>query len=297
MPTQTDDLKRLLHAEHWDPFSLLGPHRAIDNGGAWVVRAFLPEAQEASVVVDGQDARPIEMRRVHPDGLYEASLETARDGRYRIRVRDRWGQTTERHDPYAFPNLLTDFDLHLFAEGKHYRAYDTLGAHLRTVRGVQGVHFVVWAPNAMRVSVVGDFNHWDGRRHPMRTRGATGLWELFLPDLPECTIYKYEIRPRNGGAPFLKADPFALASEMRPKTASVVRDLSRYEWRDADWMAQRRQRNWFEQPIAIYEVHFAAWRRGDGGRWLTYRELTEQLVPYAKKMGYTHLELMPVAEH
>src|SRR5581483_526999 len=151
---------------------------------------------------------------------------------------------------------------------------------------------------AMRVSIVGDFNHWDGRRHPMRSRGATGLWELFVPDLPECTIYKYEIRPRNGGAPFLKADPYAFASELRPKTASVVRDLSHpYEWRDADWMSARGQLNWFERPISIYEVHFAAWRRGEGGRWLTYRELTEQLVPYVKEMGYTHLELMPVAEH
>ena len=300
MQTPTEELQRLIRAEHWDPFVLLGPHPMSDNGHTrTVVRAFLPEAVEAVLGPDGQE-RPVPMARVHKEGVFEAPLpDTVREGRYRLKVTDQWGGVSERHDPYAFPNLLTDFDLHLLAEGRHYRAYETMGAHVRTVRDVTGVHFVVWAPNAQRVSVVGDFNHWDGRRHPMRSRGGGGLWELFVPDLPERSVYKYEIRPRGGNAPFLKADPYAFAAELRPKTASIVRDPSRYRWADQAWMERRSKANWFERPISIYEVHFGAWRRvpDEGNRWLTYRELAATLVPYVKDMGFTHVELMPVAEH
>jgi 1,4-alpha-glucan branching enzyme len=164
---------------------------------------------------------------------------------------------------------------------------------------VNGVQFVVWAPNAQRVSVAGDFNGWDGRRHPMRTRGATGLWELFIPDIPEGSAYKYEIRSRHADAPFLKADPYAFAAELRPKTASIIRDISHYQWGDGHWMERRRHRDSLVEPMSIYEVHLGSWRRvpEEGGRWLTYRELAATLVPYVKMMGYTHLELMPVAEH
>jgi 1,4-alpha-glucan branching enzyme len=187
----------------------------------------------------------------------------------------------------------------LFAEGTFYKAYATMGAHLRTVQGVTGVHFVVWAPNAHRVSVVGDYNQWDGRRHPMTNRGATGLWELFIPDLPDGTLYKYEIRPRGQDAPLLKADPYAFAAELRPRTASVVHDLSRYQWNDRPWMTARAQRNPLTTPLSIYEVHLGSWMRvpEEQNRWLTYRELASKLIPYAKDMGYTHLELMPVTEH
>ena len=205
----------------------------------------------------------------------------------------------ERHDPDAFPPLLTDFDLHLFAEGRHYRAYDMMGAHVRTVEGVAGVHFVVWAPNALRVSVVGDFNGWDGRCHPMRSIGSTGLWELFIPDLPEGAVYKYEIRPQSGDAPFLKADPYAFAAELRPKTASLIWDLSGYRWGDQAWMAARATRDPLTSPLAIYEVHLGSWMRvpEEGSRWLTYQELATKLIPYVKEMGYTHVQLMPVTEH
>jgi len=298
---QTDDIERLLRAEHWDPFAVLGPHpmKGTKTQGI-VVRALLPEALEATLLPDEPGEVPVPMAPVHDAGLFEASLpDMGKTCRYRIRVKDRWGGVTERHDPYAFPVLLSDFDLHLFAEGRYYRAYETMGAHVRTVDGVTGVGFVVWAPNALRVSVVGDFNGWDGRRHPMRSRGATGLWELFIPDVPEGSAYKYEIRSRNQEAPFLKADPYAFAAEMRPKTASVVRDITRYEWGDKAWMEARRAGDPLRRPWAIYEVHLGSWARvpEDNRRWLTYKELAAKLIPYVKEMGYTHLELMPVTEH
>ena len=221
----SDDLARVLRAEHWDPFAVLGPHERMQNGKRFVVvRAFLPEAAEADLLGNGHVQR---MAKVHEDGLFEGTLSDLHDrGSYRLKVKDRWGGVTERHDPYAFRDLISDFDLHLFAEGRLYRAYSLLGAHVIDVNGVSGVRFVVWAPNAMRVSVVGDFNGWDGRRHQMRSRGASGLWELFIPDLGDGAHYKYEIRSRDGGAPFLKADPYAFFAELRPKTAAIVHDTS-----------------------------------------------------------------------
>jgi 1,4-alpha-glucan branching enzyme len=294
------DIELVVQAEHWDPFVLLGPHPVSGNGNPQlVVRAFLPEAEEASVLPDGDEGRGVPMKSIHSAGLFEATVPSSFQPLYRFRVRDRWGTVTVRHDPYAFPPLLTDFDLHLFAEGRHYRSYQTLGAHPVEVTGVKGIRFVVWAPNAKRVSIVGDFNGWDGRRHPMRSRGSTGLWELFIPDLAQGATYKYEIRPQDGRAPFLKADPYAFAAELRPKTASIVWDLERYQWRDHAWMEGRAGRDHLSSPISIYEVHLASWRRvpEQGNRWLTYGELADQLIPYAREMGYTHLELMPVTEH
>ncbi|HJU04680.1 MAG TPA: 1,4-alpha-glucan branching protein GlgB [Nitrospiraceae bacterium] len=292
-----DDVERLLRAEHWDPFSVLGPHPVVENGRAMLaVRVFAPDAREVSVILDHGEASPM----MHVlGGLFETTLPADTPSRhYRIRMTDQWGEVTERHDPYAFPGLISEFDLHLFAEGKLFRAYDVLGGHVRTIDGVTGVRFVVWAPNAMRVSVVGDFNGWDGRRHPMRNCGGSGLWELFIPDIPEGTAYKYEIRPRNHDVPLLKADPYAFAAELRPKTASLIHALS-YEWRDHEWMTRRGSRDTLSEPISIYEVHFGSWMRvpEESNRWLTYRELTSKLIPYVKELGYTHVELMPVTEH
>ncbi len=307
MTAHIDDIERLVRAEHWDPFVLLGPHPTTANGKpAVVVRAFLPEARDASVLIDAgllpgeRGSQPVPMRTVHPAGLFEATVPGVIDKtRYRLRVTDRKGGVTERHDPYAYPPLLTGFDLHLFGEGRHYRAYDMLGAHIRTVEGVAGVGFVVWVPNAMRVSVVGDFNGWDGRRHPMRNRGNTGLWELFIPDIVEGAAYKYEIRPRDRDVPLLKADPYCFAAELRPKTASIVRSLAGYKWGDQRWMEERAAGDPLASPLAIYEVHLGSWARvpEEGDRWLTYRELAAKLIPYVKEMGYTHLELLPVTEH
>src|SRR2546428_13612 len=297
----SEDIERLIRAEHWDPFCVLGPRTVTANGKrATLVRAFLPEAVEAYLLPGDQGTRPVAMTSAHVAGLFEATVPPMGEKpRYRLRVPDRRGGVTECHDPYAYPPLLSDFDLHLFAEGRLHRAYEILGAHLHTVDDVAGVRFAVWAPNALRVSVVGDFNGWDGRRHPMRSRGATGLWELFIPDIPEGSNYKYEIRPRDHDVPFLKADPYAFAAELRPKTASIVRDISRHRWGDQHWMAARANRDPLSGPLSIYEVHLGSWMRvpEEGSRWLTYRELTERLIPYAKDMGYTHLELMPVTEH
>ena len=294
-------IEQLVKGHHWDPLSVLGPHTIQQNGTAGIViRCFLPEAKEASVCLDSAEQPAVPMTRVHDSGLFEAVLREALPrSHYRVRLVDYAGGVSERYDPYAFAPLLTDFDLHLFAEGTFFRAYDTLGAHLRSVDGIAGIHFVVWAPNAARVSIVGDFNQWDGRRHPMTNRGATGLWELFIPELPDCTLYKYEIRPRDRDAVLLKADPYAFASELRPKTASVARELSHYQWNDHAWIEARRQRDPLSTPVTVYEVHLGSWMRvpEEDNRWLTYRELAAKLIPYAKDMGYTHLELMPVTEH
>ena len=294
-----DELKRLFRAEHWDPFSLLGPHPASREGTAGVVvRAFVPEASRVEVLRHGKDSQ--RMTRIHDEGLYEVTIADARLPLvYRLAVTDGQGHKTERHDPYAFSQLITDFDLHLFSEGRLYRAYNLLGAHCLSLDGIAGVRFIVWAPNAKRVSVVGDFNNWDGRRHQMRNRGVSGLWELFIPDIPEGAVYKYEIRSNNGDAPFLKADPYAFAAELRPKTGSVVRNITHYQWKDQAWMEGRTRQNSLSAPLSIYEVHLGSWRRvpEDGNRWLTYRELAASLIPYVKDMGYTHIELMPVTEH
>lgn len=296
-----EHIERLVGAEHWDPFAILGPHPIARNGAsATVIRAFLPEALSVDLVLEGRDGPPLAMASIHEAGLFEATVpRSVASCRYRLRVSERRGTVTDRHDPYAFPPSLTDFDLHLLAEGRHYRAYNVLGAYPATVAGVAGTRFAVWAPNAVRVSVVGDFNGWDGRRHAMRSRGGTGIWELFIPELAEGEVYKYEIRSHACPTPFLKADPYAFAAELRPKTASVVRSLDGHAWGDGDWMAARSTRDPLSAPLTIYEVHLGSWMRvsEEGHRWLTYRELAAKLVPYAKDMGYTHVELMPVTEH
>ena len=209
------------------------------------------------------------------------------------------GGTREFHDPYAFPPVISDYDLYLYGEGKLFKAYEKFGAHVCQNHGVKGVNFAVWAPNARRVSVVGDFNQWDGRRHPLQNRGGTGVWELFIPDIGEREAYKYEILPQSGGPPLLKADPYAASAELRPKTASVIRNLSGYQWGDQEWMVTRERKDPLYQPLSIYEVHLGSWRRvpEERARWLTYQELAKTLVPYVKEMGFTHIELLPVTEH
>jgi len=309
-PSQQDDLsaeiERLGRAEHADPFHILGPHPVeVDGERRLAIRAFLPRAKDLSVVcVYGGAIAPYSARRVHADGFFEALLPysdgiLAAPAGYRLRIGEVDGSSREIYDPYAFPPLLSDFDLHLIGEGTHYLNYEKLGAHVREVAGVRGVHFGVWAPNARRVSVVGDFNRWDGRVHPMRRRGSSGVWELFLPDLEEGLVYKFEIRPNSSDVPLLKADPYSFSAELRPKSGSIVANIDRYTWGDAAWMTARGHRNWLEAPISIYEVHPGSWRRvaEEGNRWLTYRELADRLVPYVKQMGYTHIELLPVMEH
>jgi len=211
------------------------------------------------------------------------------------RVADKNGDMKTIEDPYAFPSLLSEFDLYLIGEGTHYRIYDKLGAHLRTIDGVSGVNFGVWAPNAATVSVVGDFNGWDERPHQMRKHYANGVWELFIPRVGEGELYKYRIKTNNGRT-LEKADPYACAAEVPPRTASIVADLDGHQWGDDDWITHRRKENFLEEPISVYEVHLGSWRR-EGGEWIGYRELAHRLVKYCREMGFTHLELLPVSEH
>ena len=292
---------KIARAEWWNPFEVLGPQEEKRKGQmAFVVRAYLPDAASVVVVLTDTTQDPIPMAAIEPSGFFEAQVSgrlAPKD--YRLLVTHSHGGTSEAHDPYAFAPVLTEYDLHLFGEGKLYQAYEKLGAHPCVHQGIRGVNFAVWAPNAMRVSVVGDFNGWDGRRHPMRSRGGTGIWELFIPDMAEWEKYKYEIRPKDSEMPLLKADPYATQAELRPQTASVVRDVSGYFWKDDSWMKTRQSRNVLTEPLSIYEVHLGSWRRvpEEGGRWLTYTELADQLIAYVKEMGFTHIELMPVVEH
>jgi 1,4-alpha-glucan branching enzyme len=296
-----EELERIVHSAHSDPFQVLGAHLVKGGNKEYVaVRAFLPEAAEVSVVEmdGGQQIYPA--KKIHKEGLFEAIVRNRDEVfPYRLRKKDTSGTVSEFKDPYSFLPVLSEFDLYLMAEGTHHTQYEKLGAHKMVVQGTEGVLFAVWAPNAIRVSVVGDFNQWDGRRHMMRVRGATGIWEIFIPGLREGTRYKFEIKSRFKGFIAQKADPYAFYSEVRPKSASVVWSVDLYKWSDKEWMQARGKRNWFESPVSIYEVHLGSWRRDpdEGGRWLTYRELAESLVPYVLQMGYTHVELMPVMEH
>ena len=268
----------------------------------WVIRAFLPEARTAWVVdlLRGEPGELVPMERLHPDGLFQAVFsDRAEPFMYRLKIENHEGHQWEIVDPYQFGPVLTDFDLHLLGEGTHLRNYERLGAHLRTHEGFRGVHYAVWAPNAERVSVTGNFNHWDGRRHPMRNRGATGIWELFIPDLCEGEVYKFEIKSRNHGYVVQKADPYGFASELRPKTASVVWDLSKFAWGDDEWMATRAQRQALDRPISVYEVHLGSWKKtGESATgFLNYRELAHDLAAHLEHTHFTHIELMPITEH
>jgi 1,4-alpha-glucan branching enzyme len=282
-----------------DPFAILGPHAATHNGrSVIVIRTMQPSATDVDLLV-GDRALPMDKR--HPDGLFEVSIDAAgrspADLFYRLRARED-GASREFIDPYRFGQVLGDLDLHLFSEGTHYRAWEKLGSRRLPVDGVTGVHFAVWAPNAQRVSVIGDFNRWDGRVNPMRKLVPSGIWEIFIPELPERSCYKFEVRT-SGGHLLHKTDPYGRYFEIPPNTASVVLD-ERYEWRDSEWMRDRASFDgWRERPMSIYEVHLGSWRRvpEEGGRTLTYRELADTLVPYVREMGYTHIELMPVMEH
>ena len=281
-----------------NPFALLGPHRVVADGRpALVIRTLQPSASDVQLVTRD---RVYGMQR-RGDGLFETKIPldgAPDDFQYWFRLRE-GSVTRDTGDPYRFGQILTDFDLHLFSEGTHYRVWDKLGSHRATVGQTTGVHFAVWAPNAQRVSVIGDFNRWDGRVHPMRKLIPSGVWEIFIPDLGDGDNYKYEVRTHAGHL-LQKADPFARHFEVPPNSASVIWTDGRYQWRDSAWLNDRESfGGWHDRPMAVYEVHLGSWRRvpGDGNRSLTYREMADTLVPYVREMGYTHIELMPIMEH
>jgi 1,4-alpha-glucan branching enzyme len=283
-------------ARHGDPFAFLGMH---EEAGGLAVRALLPGAVSVAVIDAASGAPAGEAERVHPDGLFVARIAGRKDWfRYRLRVD--WGSAVQEFDDaYRFPPVLGDLDLHLLAEGTHLDSYRKLGAHVLTHDGVEGVAFAVWAPNAHRVSVVGGFAAWDGRRLAMRNRMVGGFWEIFVPGIGPGEVYKYEIVGADGVLLPLKADPCAGQAEPPPRTASVVAAPGHYPWQDGEWLAARGRANDRGSPIAVYEVHLGSWRRNlaEGGRYLSYRELAEQLVPYVADLGFTHIEIMPITEY
>jgi len=288
-------LRAIIYGTHGTPMDVLGIHR--HESHSVVIRTFQPYAGKVELI-GPETGGTLPLEKTHNDGLFEIILPDREPFRYKLRLTGFDGYVWEAEDPYRFPPQISDFDLYLFGEGTHYRTYEKMGAHPMTIDGVSGVHFAVWAPNAMRVSVIGWFNRWDGRHHPMQNRGSSGLWELFIPSLCPGDLYKFEVKGHHG---FLgqKSDPFAFASELRPRTASVVWDIHKYQWNDRDWMETRRRTNWLDKPLSVYEVHLGSWQRApdDLNRWLTYREFADRLVPYVRDLGFTHIELLPISEH
>src|SRR3954451_12571040 len=291
---RSPDVDAIAGGTHGDPFAFLGMH---NTSVGLYVRAMLPDAEAMSVWDEASGTVVAHSERIHPGGVFVASMPD-RNEPFRYRLRALWGGYWHEFDgAYRFGPVLGELDIHLLIEGNHLASYQKLGAAPGRHEGVEGVAFAVWAPNARRVSVVGDFNAWDGRRMPMRNIG--GFWDLFVPGLRPGHLYKYEILGADGQLLPLKADPQAERSERPPNTASIIAEPSRHLWQDGRWMAERWTRNDRQAPISIYEVHLGSWRRnlGESGRYLTYRELADQLVPHAVEMGFTHLELMPVSEY
>jgi 1,4-alpha-glucan branching enzyme len=290
------DLNLLLRAEHADPFGVLGLHSV---NGTQVVRALRPDAKTLAVVDRADPKTKFEAQRIAEEGVFEATINGRSDRfDYVLEVTNWAGNTIQVADPYSFGPLLGELDMHLYCEGTHYEIYRKLGAHLMEVNGHAGVLFSVWAPNAQRVSVVGDFNGWDGRLHAMRKRVEAGIWEIFIPGVGEQAHYKFELRNCFGQI-VLKGDPYAFYSQHGLQTASLVFNLDRFTWSDREWMESRRTREWHKEPVSVYEVHLGSWARipEENNRYLSYREFSDRLINYVLEMGYTHIELMPIAEH
>jgi len=287
----TDDMLGLICAgRHDDPFSVLGPHK---HGRTAYVTAFDPGAAEL-FAVQVRKRHPLQAVPNHP-GLFHGKITGTKP--YRLAGQTADGIAFDYDDAYRFDSVLGDVDEYLLGEGTHLRLWQALGAHVSRHQDCDGVHFAVWAPNARRVSVLGDFNHWDGRRHVMRRRGASGIWEIFLPGVGDGAPYKFEIIGPDGTVQPLKADPVGFGSEHPPAKASVVRNIAGYDWKDGGWMDARAGRNARSAPISVYEVHLGSWRRKDGGRPISYREAADELVGYSADMGFTHIELLPISEY
>jgi 1,4-alpha-glucan branching enzyme len=291
------ELESLVQARHNHPHQLLGMHPLGDGSGV-VVRALVPGAAKIEAIPTHEKSKPrLKLKRLHEAGLFEGVAKTAAQVyAYDLSITDAQGNTRQSRDAYSFLPTLGEQDLYLFGKGDERRIYDKLGAQLRTIDGVPGTSFAVWAPNAQRVSVVGDFNQWDGRVHPMRLLAASGVWELFIPGLGEGTLYKYEVRNLHG-AIALKTDPYGSFFEPAPKSASIVWNNRKFTWSDGEWMTQRGKRDPLRSPMSVYEVHLGSWRKKSVAESLSYREVAAPLVEYVQRMGFTHVEFLPVSEH
>ncbi len=283
-------LERLALGAHHEPHAVLGPHR---DGAGMQVLLHIPGAERVEIAT-GLPAQ----RLPGGDFFLWRGAAAGLPLHYEVAWWNRDGHRSQQVDPYSFVEpQLSDHDLYLFNEGRHFELWRMLGAHPTQVDGIDGVRFAVWAPDAERVSVVGPFCRWDGRRYPMRSRGASGVWELFLPGLAAHEIYKFEIRNRSTGALLLKSDPMARATERRPATASVVAPQAGHSFRDEAWLTARAHFDWQRAPISIHEVHLGSWQRHPDGGFLNYREIAAQLIPRVVDLGFTHIELLPITEH
>ena len=296
--TKLYDIFHIVNGEHSDPHTVLGMHEMEEDGRkAVVVRAFLPNAAGITVIDYANKRKKYPMERLHADGFFEVTIADREEWfRYQLEYTDADGNTWRSYDPYSFSPTLSEFDRHLFGAGTHYEIYEKMGGRLMMHEGARGAAFSVWAPNAKAVSVIGDFNNWDARRSPMRRLGESGIWELFLPAAAEGDKYKFHVTQCDGRV-VDKTDPYGVYAEVRPNNASVLYPLKRYKWKDRRWMTARKKYNFKTAPMNIYEVHLGSWKRAEGDRFLTYTELAEQLIPYVKEMGYTHIEMLPVEEH
>jgi 1,4-alpha-glucan branching enzyme len=290
LETIQDDLDKIALARHHEPFSILGNQTAHRHD---FILFYSPDTRQLSLTEKNIPAT----RLANSDFFICADQLDKIEEHYLLTRTDTNNNVSTYYDPYSFRPQLDDFDLHLFSEGKHLHIYRILGAHAKTIDGIDGVLFATWAPNAARVSVTGDFNAWDGRRHPMRSRGGSGVWELFIPGLKNETLYKFEIRNRESGSIHAKSDPYAQQLELRPRTASVTRNEPAFKWQDNAWMEARKKYDWLHEPLSIYECHLGSWQRDENNAFLNYRELAHQLVDYVKETGFTHIELLPITEH
>ncbi len=295
MTKYTDDVAHAMTEDHQQPYSFLGLHTD-KKSGYLIINTLQPNADSVAIINKDSQKVIAELIPVNNQGLFSKKLTRKKHFAYQLKIT----KNNSSHiidDPYAFEPTLGELDLHLLSEGSHQKPYQKLGAHCCVHQGVEGTAFSVWAPNASQVAVVGDFNHWDGRQHPMRNVAFSGFWNLFIPAITPGNLYKFELKDTEGNLLPIKADPYSAQAQYRPDTASIITPKSQYQWQDQEWLAHRQKRNTRDAPISIYEVHLGSWRRGENNSFLTYRELAQQLIPYVIEMGFTHLQLMPVSEY